>query len=78
MAGPIPSPGPHHGRVTAFDRTRGLGRVQEPDGTEYAFHATAVADGSRNIEVDAAVVFTVTPGHRGAFEARALTPEAAG
>jgi cold shock CspA family protein len=74
MAGPIPAAGPHLGRVTSFDRTRGLGRVQESDGTAYAFHATAVAGGSRSIEVDAAVVFTVTPGHRGSFEARALFP----
>jgi cold shock CspA family protein len=74
MGGPIPSAGPHHGRVTSFDRTRGLGRVQEPDGTDYAFHATAIADGSRSIEVDAAVVFTVVPGHQGSFEARGLTP----
>jgi cold shock CspA family protein len=77
MAGPIPSAGPHHGRVTSFDRTRGLGRVRDSDGTDYAFHATAVADGSRSIEVDADVVFTLTPGHRGSFEARALTPAAA-
>ena len=51
-----------------------LGRVEESDGTGYSFHATAIADGSRDIEVDAAVAFTVTPGHRGQFEARALTP----
>jgi cold shock CspA family protein len=77
MAGPFPSAGPHLGRVTSFDPSRGLGRVQEPDGTGYAFHATAIADGSRSIEVDADVVFTVAPGHRGFFEARALTPAAA-
>ena len=76
MGGPVPSAGPHHGRVTSFDRTRGLGRVREPDGTGYAFHATAIADGSRDIEVDAAVAFAVTPGHRGQFEARVLTPTA--
>jgi cold shock CspA family protein len=77
MAGPIPSNGPHRGRVISFDPTRGLGVVHEPDGTDYTFHATAIADGSRSIEVDAEVVFTVAPGHRGSFEARALTPAAA-
>ena len=76
MAGPLPAAGPHLGRVASFDRTRGLGRVEEPDGTGYAFHATAVVDGSRDIEVDAAVAFTVAPGHGGRFEARALTPTA--
>lgn len=78
MAGPIPSAGPHHGRVASFDRTRGLGRVLDTDGTGYSFHATAIADGSRDIAVDAAVLFTVTPGHRGLFEARALTGATAG
>jgi cold shock CspA family protein len=64
--------------VASFDRTRGLGRVTESDGTEYAFHATAIADGSRSIELDAAVVFTLAPSHGGSFEARTLTPSAAG
>jgi cold shock CspA family protein len=78
MGSPIPATGPHHGRVTSFDQTRGLGRVREADGTEYAFHATAIADGSRSIEVDAGVVFTVAPSHGGSFEARTLTPVVAG
>ena len=76
MAGPLPAAGPHLGRVAFFDRTRGLGRIAESDGTEYAFHATAIADGSRDIEVDAAVAFNVTPGHQGQFEARTLRPTA--
>jgi cold shock CspA family protein len=74
MADLLPAAGPHLGCVASFDRTRGLGRVEESDGTGYLFHATAIADGSRDIEVDAAVTFTVTPGHRGEFEARSLTP----
>ncbi len=65
MAGPLPAAGPHLGRVASFDRARGLGRVAESDGTEYAFHATAIADGSRDIEVDAAVVFDRHPGPPG-------------
>ena len=74
MAGPVPSAGPHFGRVTSFDPARGLGAVDDDDGTSYGFHATAIADGSRRIEVGTAVVFTVTPGHRGLYEARSLVP----
>ncbi len=74
MAGPVPAAGPHHGRVATFDATRGLGTVDDDDGTAYGFHATAIADGSRRIEVGTAVVFTVSPGHRGRYEARSLVP----
>jgi cold shock CspA family protein len=76
MVSSIPAAGPHLGRVASFDRARGLGEVKESDGTGYAFHATAIADGSRTIEVDTAVTFTVAPAHRGRVEARALTPTA--
>jgi cold shock CspA family protein len=74
VAGPVSAAGPHHGRVAAFDATRGLGTVDDDDGTAYGFHATAIADGSRRIEVGTAVVFTVSPGHRGLYEARSLVP----
>ena len=74
MAGPVPSTGPHRGRVASFDPRRGLGEVDDEDGTSYGFHATAIADGSRRIQVGAAVVFTISPGHRGLYEARSLTP----
>jgi hypothetical protein len=43
-------------------------------GTEYPFHATAIADGSRRIDVNASVTFTVAPGHLGRYEARSLIP----
>ena len=76
MAGPVPSAGPHLGRVTSFDPARGLGAVDDDDGPRYGFHATAIADGSRFIEVGTAVVFTVTAGHRGLYEARSLLPVA--
>jgi cold shock CspA family protein len=72
MTGPVPSTGPHRGRVASFDPGRGLGEVKDEDGTGYGFHATAIADGSRRIEVGTAVVFTVSPGHGGAYEARSL------
>jgi cold shock CspA family protein len=75
VAGPVPSAGPHHGRVTSFDPTRGLGVVTDAAGNALDFHATAIADGSRNIEVGTAVSFSVAPGHRGRYEARSLVPE---
>ena len=74
MGGAVPSAGPHHGRVASFDPTRGLGAVADDDGSSYGFHATAIADGSRRISVGTTVVFTVTPGHRGLYEARSLLP----
>ena len=73
MGGSVPSAGPHRGRVASFDQRRGLGEVDAEDGTSYGFHATAIADGSRRIAVGATVVFTVSPGHRGLYEARGLT-----
>jgi cold shock CspA family protein len=74
VTGPVPSAGPHHGRVASFDPIRGLGTVEDDDGTSFGFHATAITDGSRRIDVGLAVVFTVTPGHRGLYEARSLGP----
>jgi len=74
VAGPVPSAGPHHGRVASFDPARGLGAVDDDDGARFGFHATAIADGSRRIAVGTAVVFTVSPGHRGRYEAQSLAP----
>jgi cold shock CspA family protein len=77
VGGPVPSSGPHHGRVTSFDPTRGLGTVAEGGGGDVLdFHATAIADGSRTIEVGTEVSFSVVPGHRGRYEARSLAPVA--
>jgi cold shock CspA family protein len=74
VGGPVPAAGPHHGLVASFDPARGLGAVHDDDGSSYGFHATAIADGSRRIDVGTTVVFTVTPGHRGLYEARSLVP----
>ena len=74
MAGPAAAAGPRHGRVTSFDAARGLGTVHDDAGPAYGFHATAIADGSRRIEVGAAVTFVVAPGHRGRYEARSVEP----
>ena len=72
MAGPVPTAGPRLGRVASFDAARGLGTVEDDEGTTYAFHATAIVDGSRRIDVGAPVTFTVAPGHGGRCEARSL------
>jgi cold shock CspA family protein len=62
------------GLVAAFDDPRGLGTVLDDDGLRYDFHCTAVADGSRTIEVGTAVTFLLAPAHRGRFEARDIRP----
>ena len=72
MGGPVPSAGPVTGRVTSFDRTRGLGEVRTDDGAAYGFHATAIADGSRTVEVGAVVTVSIAPGHRGLYEAASV------
>jgi cold shock CspA family protein len=77
VADPPPPAGPRHGRVASFDPVRGLGTVADDAGTAYGFHATAIADGSRRIEVGTDVVFVVVPGHRGRYEARSLVTESA-
>jgi cold shock CspA family protein len=62
------------GAVTAFDAERGLGEVTDGSGRCHGFHATAVADGSRHIEVGTRVAFVLVAGHRGQLEARHLVP----
>ena len=62
------------GTVVAFDEDRGWGTVRADDGTEHWFHCTAVADGSRHIEVDAVVSYRVVAGRLGRWEATDLTP----
>jgi cold shock CspA family protein len=71
---PGPSAGPRHGRVASFDQTRGLGTVEDDTGQAVPFHATAIADGRRRIDVGAEVTFTVAPGHGGRVEARSVVP----
>ena len=62
------------GVVTAFDEPVGLGTVTTADGDEHAFHCTAIADGTRTIEVGAEVEFEVVPGRLGRWEATDLRP----
>jgi cold shock CspA family protein len=61
---------PRLGRVVAFDAPRGIGLIRGDDGVEQAFHATRLSDGTRAVEVGAAVAFVVGPGARpGSWEA---------
>jgi len=62
------------GTVTAFDDPRGLGEVTADDGTVLPFHCTAIADGTRTIEVGTVVGFVARPGPMGCWEAAALAP----
>jgi cold shock CspA family protein len=60
--------------VVAFDDDSGLGIVRDDAGVERSFHCTAVADGSRSIEVGVTVSFDEVPGHLGRWEATNLRP----
>jgi len=61
--------GVQSGTVASFDEHAGFGSVRGADGRELFFHCTQIADGSRTIEVGAAVRFEVAPGHLGRWEA---------
>lgn len=58
--------------MTSFDDAAGLGEVHTEDGATLPFHCTSIADGSRSIEVGAAVDFAVVPGRGGSWEALRL------
>lgn len=57
------------GTVATFEDSPGYGTVADDDGNEWFFHCTAIADGTRTIEVGTAVVFDVTAGRLGRWEA---------
>lgn len=61
--------GSRTGSVTRFDDHRGLGVITADDGTEFPFHCTGIADGTRTIAVDASVRFDVVAGRVGRWEA---------
>jgi CspA family cold shock protein len=63
-----------HGTVVDFDDDKGWGAIAEEGGPQRFFHCTAIADGTRTIEVGAEVTFEVTAGHNGRYEATAVTP----
>jgi cold shock CspA family protein len=62
------------GRVAHYDEHRGHGEVVTGDGRRFFFHCTAIADGSRTIPVGVRVCFMLVAGHRGRYEATAVTP----
>lgn len=64
----------HTGTVSAFDDPVGLGEIVDDAGASYGFHCTAIADGTRTIEVGTAVRFEVLAGHVGRFEAFGIAP----
>jgi len=47
------------GTVDGFDEAAGLGTITDADGRTYPFHCIEIADGSRTIDVGAAVRFDV-------------------
>lgn len=51
----------HRGAVTSFDAAVGLGVVTTADGEDFSFHCIEIADGTRSIDVGAAVRFDVLP-----------------
>jgi CspA family cold shock protein len=60
------------GTVIDFDEAKGWGHVAGADGATSFFHCTAIADGSRTIEVGADVRFAIVPGRLGRWEATAI------
>lgn len=66
--------GEGEGTVADFDDHGGYGTVTDVDGREWPFHCTAIADGSRTIDVGTSVRFRVIPGRPGRWEATDLQP----
>jgi cold shock CspA family protein len=60
------------GLVSAFDEHRGIGEVADHEGRTVPFHCTAIADGTRAIEVGAEVEFRLVTGPIGIEEAAEL------
>ena len=58
-----------HGTVRTFDERRGLGEITSEDGNVFAFHSTAIANGSRRIAQGTQVEFDVVAGLPGLWEA---------
>jgi cold shock CspA family protein len=59
--------------VAEFDEARGLGTITADDGTARPFHCTAIADGTRTIEVATPVTYEVVAGPMGRWEASAIS-----
>ena len=62
----------YSGTVAEFDEHRGVGLIEGSEGRRLFFHCTGIADGSRSIDVGTEVVFQVTAGHGGHWEATSV------
>ena len=47
------------GRVVSFDAAVGLGEIEAATGERFQFHCIEIADGTRDIAIDAEVSFDV-------------------
>lgn len=54
-----------HGRVAEYDDHKGYGWIEDSGGHRLFFHCTAIADGSRCIEVGTGVTFELIQGRMG-------------
>lgn len=61
------------GKVRSFDVREGLGELELEDGRTLGFHATSLADGTRDVAVGTEVAATVVAGRRGRYEAASIT-----
>ena len=55
--------------MAEWDEQVGVGSIAADDGTSYFFHCTQIADGTRTIDLGAAVRFEIVAGHLGRWEA---------
>ena len=69
----VPGGAPRRGEVVDYDPAAGYGTIRDADGDEWWFHCTAIADGTRRIDVGAVGTFTLVAGHRGRWEAVGIT-----
>ncbi|MDY7103447.1 MAG: hypothetical protein S0880_19860 [Actinomycetota bacterium] len=72
-----PGAGHRRGTVLSFDDPRGIGVVGDATGEVAPFHCTAIADGSRTIEVGAPVGYDLVAGRLGRWEASRIVPTGA-
>ncbi len=62
------------GIVVAYDSDRGRGEIEASDGRRFEFHAAAIEDRSRRVEVGISVRFDLGAGPAGAWEASMIRP----
>jgi cold shock CspA family protein len=65
---------PRPGIVVAFDAQLGLGSLRDDDGAEHQFHATAISNGTRRVDVGTPVFFGQVASHGGVTEACPVIP----